>query len=159
MTDLLPRSDPRAPAASSSQVRAIMQGNRGRDTRPEVEVRRELHRRGLRFRKHARPLPDLRCHVDILFPKQRIAVFVDGCFWHGCPAHGRLPQTNAGFWSAKVGRNRTRDARNDAALFAAGWDVVRVWEHEDPVAVADRVERLVRAIGDRAETAIVRTSK
>jgi DNA mismatch endonuclease (patch repair protein) len=130
-----------------------MQGNRGRDTRPEVEVRRELHRRGLRFRKHARPVPDLRCQVDILFPRQRVAVFVDGCFWHGCPMHGRRPRSNASFWAAKVDRNRARDTRNDAALDAAGWRVVRVWEHEDPTAVADRVEELVRAISHGTDTA------
>src|SRR4051794_5345566 len=115
-----------------------MQGNRGRDTSPELRLRSELHWRGLRFRLHRRvgegrsaPRPDL------VFPRKRVAVFVDGCFWHGCPAHGVRPRTNADYWAAKIERNRERDERNDDALAASGWAVIRVWEHESPTVAAD----------------------
>jgi DNA mismatch endonuclease (patch repair protein) len=122
-----------------------MQGNRARDTRPEVAVRSAVHALGLRFRKHVAPLSGLRCRADLVFARQRVAVFVDGCFWHGCPEHGVLPTTNASYWQAKLGGNLDRDRRNDAALAAAGWTVVRVWEHEDPQAAALRVAMAVRA--------------
>jgi DNA mismatch endonuclease (patch repair protein) len=84
-------------------------------------------------------VPGLRCRPDIIFPKVRVAVFVDGCFWHQCPQHGTEPRTNSGYWAAKLDRNVARDRRNDAALEAAGWRVVRVWEHESPSGGADRV--------------------
>src|SRR4051794_10611396 len=105
-----------------------MQGNRGRDTRPEIAVRSALHRRGLRFRKHRRPIADIRCEADIVFPRERIAVFVDGCFWHGCPRHGRVPRTNRDYWEVKLAANVRRDQLNTARLEQAGWAVVRVWE-------------------------------
>lgn len=135
---------PSPPRASSAAVRAVMQANRKVDTRPEAAVRSAMHRRGLRFRKHARPLPDLNCVVDIVFRHAKIAVFVDGCFWHGCPYHGTAPQTNAPYWSAKIARNVERDRRNDAALAKAGWRVVRIWEHEDPEEAAARIHAFVR---------------
>jgi DNA mismatch endonuclease (patch repair protein) len=114
-----------------------MQGNRGRDTRPEVALRSALHAQGLRFRKHVPPVPGLRCRADVVFPRQRVAVFVDGCFWHRCPDHGVSPKTNSPYWKAKLDRNVARDRRNDAALAAAGWTIVRVWEHEPtPIATA-----------------------
>ncbi|MGH2953008.1 MAG: very short patch repair endonuclease [Solirubrobacterales bacterium] len=130
---------PPAPPASSPAVRAIMQGNRGRDTRPEVALRSELHRRGLRFRKHVRPLVGSRVTADAVFPTECVAVFVDGCFWHGCPDHGRVPKTNSAYWADKISRNLARASRTDAALHDAGWIVVRAWEHEPPPAIADRV--------------------
>src|SRR4051812_10584935 len=120
-----------------------MQGNRSRDTRPEVAVRSALHRRGLRFRKHTRPLPGLKCEADAVFPRERVAVFIDGCFWHGCPEHGKRPGEPGSYWHAKRERNAARDRRNDRALEAAGWLVVRVWEHEVPDLVAGRVRDLV----------------
>jgi DNA mismatch endonuclease (patch repair protein) len=135
---------PPAPPPSSSAVRSVMQGNRGQDTKPEVLLRAELHRRGLRFRKHAQPLPDVPCRVDIVFSRARVAVFVDGCFWHRCPKHGVRPHANAGYWNAKLDRNVARDSANDAALRTAGWLVLRVWEHERPPDAADRVEQVVR---------------
>jgi DNA mismatch endonuclease (patch repair protein) len=82
---------------------------------------------------------------DVVFPKQRIALFIDGCFWHGCPEHGTLPATNVDYWLPKIEENRARDARHNAELTAAGWTVVRAWEHEDPAAVANKVASLVRA--------------
>ena len=121
-----------------------MQGNRSTETRPEVALRSELHRRGLRFRKHRQVTPALRCRADVVFSKARVAVFVDGCFWHRCPEHLTDPRTNSSYWAAKLDRNVARDRRNDAALEAAGWLVVRVWEHESPSGAADRVEAALR---------------
>lgn len=118
-----------------------MQRQASRDTAPELAVRRLLHRRGLRYRVHLRPVPSLRRTADIVFTRARVAVFVDGCFWHGCPhCYGqRQHKTNAWYWPEKIQRNRTRDEDTDAKLVAAGWDVVRVWEHEVPDAAADRI--------------------
>jgi len=107
-----------------------MVGNRGKDTRPEQEVRSLLHWMGLRFRKHMRPLDHLRCNADIVFPRERVAVFVDGCFWHRCPQHGHVPARNPGYWQEKLERNSDRDRRNTKALREAGWLVLRYWEHE-----------------------------
>jgi DNA mismatch endonuclease (patch repair protein) len=122
-----------------------MQGNRARDTRPEVAVRSAVHALGLRFRKHVAPLRGLRCRADLVFARQRVAVFVDGCFWHGCPEHGVSPTTNHSYWQAKLGGNVDRDRRNDAALADAGWTVVRIWEHADAREAALRVAAAVRA--------------
>lgn len=116
-----------------------MQGNRSSGTRPEVALRSELHRRGLRFRKHMQVVIGLRCKPDIVFPRAKVAVFVDGCFWHQCPEHRTDPRTNSAYWTAKLERNVARDRRNDIELQAAGWRVVRVWEHESPSSAADRV--------------------
>ncbi len=124
-----------------------MQGNRSRDTKPELLVRSLLHRRGLRYRVNQRPLPELRRTSDIVFRKARVAVFVDGCFWHGCPDHYKQPSTNARYWSDKVEGNRRRDLETDACLAEAGWTVLRHWEHEDPEGVADQVEAAVRMAG------------
>jgi DNA mismatch endonuclease (patch repair protein) len=134
---------PRAPKASSPAVRAAMQGNRKRDTRPELAIRSELHRRGLRYRVDARPIRTLRCKADIVFRPKKVAVFVDGCFWHGCPDHGTSPKTNAAYWRAKIGRNVERDRVNEAELGAAGWTVIRVWEHETPADAAARIARVL----------------
>jgi DNA mismatch endonuclease (patch repair protein) len=111
-----------------------------RDTRPEIELRSELHRRGRRFRVDCRPDPQIRAKADIVFTKARVAVFVDGCFWHVCPEHQTWPQSNADWWRHKLEGNVARDRRADAALTAAGWDVVRVWEHQSPTEAADQVE-------------------
>lgn len=120
-----------------------MQGNRGVDTGPELALRSELHRRGLRFRKTTTPIEGVRCRADLVFKRARVAVFVDGCFWHRCPIHGTQPRTNNEYWQAKLDRNVARDRRNDEALMTSGWEVVRVWEHEDVGAAADRVEATV----------------
>ncbi|MBS4727795.1 very short patch repair endonuclease [Mycobacterium sp. SM1] len=120
-----------------------MQGNRSRDTKPELLLRSELHSRGLRYRVAARPLPTLRWTADVVFTRAKVAVFIDGCFWHRCPHHYRQPSSNVNYWIAKVNRNVERDQRVDSLLHDAGWTVVRVWEHDDPLAVADFVERLV----------------
>ena len=107
-----------------------MQANRPRNTAPEVALRSALHRAGLRFRKHARPVPGLRCEPDIVFPGVRLAVFLDGCWWHSCPLHGQIPKAHQEFWSTKLAKTQARDMRNTAALNQAGWTVVRIWEHE-----------------------------
>jgi DNA mismatch endonuclease (patch repair protein) len=134
------------PFASTPAIRRRMQGQRRRDTRAELALRRELHRRGLRYRLDQPVVPGTRRRrVDIVFLGAKVAVSVDGCFWHGCAAHGVAEhRVNAWYWPAKIERNRARDADTDARLSAEGWAVVRVWEHDDPVAAADRIERIVR---------------
>ena len=122
-----------------------MQGNRSKDTKPELALRRELHARGLRYFKNRRPIRDVRRTADIVFPTPRLAVFIDGCFWHGCPDHHTVAKTNADYWSAKVERNRNRDKETDALLATAGWTVLRIWEHVDVVAAADMVESAVQS--------------
>ena len=117
--------------ASSAGVRRSMQSNRGRDTALEVRVRSALHRAGLRYRLHVRPVPGLRCTVDVVFPRDRLALFIDGCYWHVCPEHASYPVTNRDWWRTKLEATRERDQRNTEALEAAGWIVLRVWEHED----------------------------
>jgi DNA mismatch endonuclease (patch repair protein) len=118
--------------------------NRGRDTGPEVRLRSELHGRGLRFRVNRRVEAGVRTTVDIVFPRERVAVYVDGCFWHQCPEHGTRPKTNGGWWSDKLDGNVARDRRNEAALAARGWQVIRVWEHEDVDTAAELIEAVVR---------------
>jgi DNA mismatch endonuclease (patch repair protein) len=108
-----------------------MQGNRRVDTAPEIALRRLLHADGLRFRKdYPVVVADAQVRADVVFPRQRVAVFLDGCYWHGCPEHCRMPARNADYWQAKIDRNRTRDARITKALTDEDWRVVRVWEHE-----------------------------
>ncbi|HEX6782014.1 MAG TPA: very short patch repair endonuclease [Solirubrobacterales bacterium] len=127
------------PAASSAESLRRMRSQRQRDTAPEIALRSELHRRGLRYFVDRQPLPTLRRRADIVFPARRIAVFVDGCYWHGCPVHGTTPRSNGEWWKAKLAANRTRDRETDRRLEEAGWEVIRVWEHEDSVEAADRV--------------------
>jgi DNA mismatch endonuclease (patch repair protein) len=105
-------------------------------------LRRELHRRGMRFLVHPKDLPG---RPDIVFTRARLAVFVDGCFWHMCEEHGTLPKNNHGWWLAKLRRNVERDSEKDEALRVAGWTPVHLWEHTDPSEAADTVERLWRA--------------
>jgi DNA mismatch endonuclease (patch repair protein) len=122
-----------------------MQSNKSRDTKPELALRSAVHALGLRYRVGAKPLAGLRRTADLVFPTVRVAVFLDGCFWHGCPQHHTVASANAKFWADKVSGNRTRDRDTDARLEAAGWVSVRVWEHEDPADAALRVASVVRA--------------
>jgi DNA mismatch endonuclease, patch repair protein len=117
-----------------------MQAIRRTDTKPEVTLRSALHQLGYRFRK------DYRINVekgwvrpDIVFTRQKLAIFVDGCFWHGCPEHGRAPKVNDWYWGPKLARTRERDSANQHALAEAGWRVIRVWEHEPPHVALERV--------------------
>jgi DNA mismatch endonuclease (patch repair protein) len=132
--------------ASSPGVRSRMQAQRTRDTAPELAVRRLLHARGLRYRVDRAPLPGLRRRADIVFGPARLAVYVDGCFWHSCPVHGTSPRTNSSYWEPKLRRNRERDAETDRVLSEAGWTVLRAWEHETPEGVAARVEQVLREL-------------
>lgn len=131
----LPYPDPLDPAVSHR-----MQRNPRRDTRPELAVRRMLHARGLRFWVD-RPirLDTLTVRPDVTFPRWQVAVFIDGCFWHGCPQHGNIPLRNLDYWVPKLQRNAARDQRIDTELSHADWRVVRAWEHDSPGLVADRV--------------------
>lgn len=130
-----------------------MSSIRGKDTKPEMRLRRALHAEGLRYRVHGK-LPG---RPDIVFASARLAVFLDGCWWHGCPQHFRMPESNTDFWRAKFDRNMERDRQVTAKLRAAGWSVIRVWEHEvngDLAAVVRRVKtariRRLRKFGGSA---------
>lgn len=107
-----------------------MQSQHRRDTAPELALRRELHRIGLRYFVHRRPLPELRREADLVFPRARVAVFVDGCFWHGCEEHGRVRHVeNQWYWPEKIASNKRRDRDTDEKLAAEGWLAIRIWEH------------------------------
>jgi DNA mismatch endonuclease, patch repair protein len=130
----------RRPRPTSAQVSRQMANVARRDTRPELELRRVLHARGLRYRVDVAPEPFLRGRADILFRRARVAVYVDGCFWHSCPEHGVLPKGNRDWWRAKLEATVSRDRATEEALNERGWTVVRVWEHEDSTQAADRIE-------------------
>lgn len=132
--------------ASSAASRKVMQANRSRDTSAELAVRRLLHAAGLRYRVDYRPESSLRRRADIVFPRQRVAIFIDGCYWHACPEHGTRARTNADYWAAKLERNVARDADTTARLEGLGWTVLRFWEHEDPTGVAANVTSTVRGL-------------
>jgi DNA mismatch endonuclease (patch repair protein) len=120
-----------------------MQAQRERDTGIERALRSELFARGVRYRLHQRLIPGLRREADLVFIRARIAVFVDGCFWHGCPQHATWPKNNAGFWRRKIEQNVRRDRDTDERLRSDGWVVMRVWEHEAPAAAAARIAQAV----------------
>lgn len=130
--------DRATPPPSDAAAAKRMTTQRRRDTGPEMEIRRRLHRRGYRYRVDER-LPGTRRRADLLFPRRRLAVFVDGCFWHRCPEHGSLPKANRSWWEEKLNRNVARDRDTDSQLAALGWSVVRIWAHEDPDVGAERV--------------------
>ena len=121
-----------------------MQANRRKDTKPEVALRRALHARGYRYRVDLRlDVGGVKVRPDLVFTRRKVAVFVDGCFWHVCPEHGRDPTTNEWYWAPKLRRNIERDRAADAALGAAGWTVVRLWEHVPlDAAVAEVLEHV-----------------
>lgn len=121
-----------------------MKRQRRRDTRPERAIRSLLHRRGLRYRVDREVIPGLRRRADIVFPGPKVAVFVDGCFWHGCPEHGTWPRSNAAWWREKIQKNAQRDSNTDDLLNQAGWKVVRVWEHVAAPAAVELIERAIR---------------
>lgn len=127
----------------SPGVSARMRAQPRHDTKPEVQLRRALYHSGMRFRLHMRPIPGLRREADLVFLGARVAVFVDGCFWHGCPDHATWPKANADFWRTKISANRDRDRDTVGRLAGAGWTSVRVWEHEDILTAADRVRSAV----------------
>lgn len=139
-----------AMTSSSKEASRRMKKVRRAGTSSEMELRRALHARGLRYRVDAPVLSDKRRRVDIAFISARVAVFVDGCFWHGCPEHATWPASNADFWRQKIEANQRRDRDTDARLREAGWQVLRAWEHEDPEPIAIHIETLVRATRSQA---------
>jgi len=120
-----------------------MLSNRGRDTSPELAVRRILHASGFRYRVDFAPLGGRR-RADIVFTRMRVAVYIDGCFWHGCPVHATMPRINTDYWRPKLQRNIERDLETNASLEDAGWTVLRYWEHEDAARVADSIAAVIR---------------
>lgn len=132
---VVPYPEPTSPSRSN-----VGRSNLRCNTKPEIALRSELHRRGLRFRRDFFiRLDTVRVHVDIAFTRKRLAVFVDGCFWHSCPEHGTTPKSNTAYWKPKLESNRARDLRVDTALREAGWTVLRVWEHEPLLVSVDQV--------------------
>ncbi|MEU4673833.1 very short patch repair endonuclease [Amycolatopsis sp. NPDC023774] len=131
---------------TTSAVRARMSKQKSRDTGIEIALRKILHAAGYRYRVHRRPVKGVRREADLVFGPARVAVFVDGCFWHGCPDHATWPKNNADFWRAKIETNRRRDADTDTRLHDAGWVSVRIWEHEAVETAADRV---IAAVSER----------
>jgi DNA mismatch endonuclease, patch repair protein len=133
------------PHPTSAAATAVMRANRKKNTGPELALRRMLYSRGLRYRIHF-PIRASTTLVkpDIVFPSRRVAVFVDGCFWHSCPEHGNNPKVNTGYWGPKLERNRQRDELVTRVLEADGWRVVRIWEH---VPTAAACELVLAALG------------
>ena len=133
------------PVPKNDAVREQMESQRRRDTTPETALRRLLHAQGLRYRLEV-PVPGIpRRTIDIAFARAKVAVFVDGCFWHGCPLHGVAPRNNAEWWAAKLAANRERDEDTTRHLESLGWTVLRFWEHEDAVTSAARVRAALPA--------------
>jgi DNA mismatch endonuclease (patch repair protein) len=134
---------PRLLLQTDEATRRRLSRQRRRDTDPERALRSALHRMGLRFRVHLRPVAAVRREADVVFTRARVAVFVDGCFWHRCPDHATHPKNNGPWWEAKLAANAARDLDTDRRLAEAGWQVVRIWEHEDPAVAAVRVAEAV----------------
>lgn len=132
------------PSPADDETSRRMSRVRRRDTQPEVSLRSLVHRLGIRYAIDVRPLDKLGRTADVVFRSAKVAVFVDGCFWHGCPLHATWPKHNKSWWRAKILRNRSRDRETDHALTGHGWISIRVWEHEDPRPVATRLARIVR---------------
>lgn len=121
-----------------------MSAARNKDTKPELDVRRILHAHGLRYRVGYAVPGSRRRTIDIAFTRAKMAVFLDGCFWHGCPEHGTRPRSNSEWWDQKLAANTARDADTNRLLVAAGWTVLRFWEHEDARLIAERIELALR---------------
>ncbi|MER6528428.1 very short patch repair endonuclease [Streptomyces sp. NPDC001508] len=139
-----PWTPPPGSWASSEAKRRNMQAVRSQDTKPEILVRRLVHANGLRYRVAQRPVPDLRRTADMVFRPGKVAVFIDGCYWHGCPEHYVSPKTNPDYWSDKVVRNVARDRDTDSQLKEAGWLVLRFWEHTPAEETAAKIIEEVR---------------
>ena len=122
-------------------VRRQMQSQKTTGTGIEMAVRKRLHAQGYRYRVNCKLLPDRRFKGDIVWLGRRLVVFLDGCFWHGCPLHGTTPKSNTEWWEVKITANRERDRLVNELLCDRGWTVLRFWEHDDPVAVAGSIAR------------------
>jgi len=134
---------PPHPGPSSPSASIKMAAQASRDTTPELALRRALHAIGRRYRVEVRIAGLPRRTIDVAFPRQKVAVFVDGCFWHQCPIHGHVPHTNVDWWQTKLDLNARRDADTTARLTALGWTVVRIWEHER---IGDALRRVTDAL-------------
>lgn len=133
----------RNPSPSSEAALKRMKAAKPRDTVPELAIRSALHKKGLRYRIDVKPLKELNRRADIVFRPTKVAVFVDGCFWHGCPTHGTKAKANAEFWRLKIERNQERDVDTNKQLEKAGWIVIRVWEHEDPIEASEKIYEVI----------------
>ncbi|WP_373408394.1 DNA mismatch endonuclease Vsr [Rathayibacter toxicus] len=138
------------PPPSSELASRRMRNTRSRDTPPELAIRRLLRARGLRYRVDARPVQGLNRRADLVFGPARLAVFVDGCFWHSCPEHGSAPKANRVWWAEKLRANVERDRDTNARLIAAGWTVLRIWEHMPPEAATEIVATTVAELRPRS---------
>lgn len=132
-----------ASVVPTATIRRVMQANRSRDTKPELAVRRAVHAKGLRYNVAQAPLAGVRRSADLVFCKVKVAVFVDGCFWHGCPEHYKEPKSNTQYWRAKIHRNQERDLETSEIFRLHGWTVMRFWSHVDPMHAAEQIERTV----------------
>lgn len=138
------------PAPSSEAAQRRMKATRQRDTASELALRSVLHGLGLRYRVDTQIIKGLRRRADVVFRRERVAVFMDGCFWHGCPEHGTAPKANKSFWKEKIEANQRRDEDTNQRLAAEGWLPIRIWEHEDPQAAGQLVLKAVKARRDEA---------
>ena len=140
----------RAPRASSELVRRVMQANRPRGTKPELAVRMALKQVGLRFRTDIAPEASLKCKADFVFRKAGVCIFVDGCYWHGCPRHFVPPKTNFAWWREKIADNRRRDRHKRIQLRKMGWTVIRIWECAlTPQRIERTTSRVIRTVFER----------
>ncbi len=133
----------RTPIPSSDAALKRMLAAKPRDTAPEKALRFLLHKKGLRYRIDVKPVKELNSRADIVFRSVKVAIFVDGCFWHGCPIHGTQAKANARFWRNKIEQNQKRDLNTTKLLKQAGWKVIRIWEHQNPAIAAERIDRVV----------------
>ena len=133
----------RNPIPSSEAALKRMRAAKPRDTAPEKALRSELHKRGLRYRIDVKPVKELNRRADIVFRSAKVAVFVDGCFWHGCLIHGTQAKANAEFWKNKIKQNQVRDEDTNKRLKKAGWRVIRVWEHENPEKASEKIYNII----------------
>jgi DNA mismatch endonuclease (patch repair protein) len=140
------------PAASSEAVRNRMRSTPRKNTRPEIALRSQLHKLGLRFRVDVSPVRGHRGRADLVFKSPKLVVYVDGCFWHSCPIHGAVPKTNERWWGEKLERNKQRDLRTNREMRRMGWKVIRIWEHENPVTAANRIAKVIHRIQSSTES-------
>lgn len=138
------KTDTRVAQSKADATRKVMQANRGVNTLPEIRLRKLVHQSGLRYAIDVRPERDLNRRADLLFRNAKVAVFVHGCFWHGCPRHYRTPKTNVVFWQTKIDRNKARDRETKSILRKRGWKVIEIWEHQSSEAGARLICKAVR---------------
>ena len=131
------------PKPSSDAARKRMEAAKPKGTLPEIKLQSALEQVGVLFEVDVKPIDNLQRRADILIRDERIAIFVDGCFWHGCPIHGTQAKANAKFWADKINRNKERDLDTNRRLAEDGWTVLRIWEHEDPKQISNQVVELI----------------